>query len=162
MLPDVLSPGLKVVFCGSAAGQVSARVRAYYAGPGNKFWPTLHKIGLTPECLAPKDYADSLLYGIGLTDMTKTEFGADAELSGRADSPAALAAKIEASKPRALAFNGKRAATVFFSRSCRYGIQHDRLGDAAIFVLPSTSGAAARYWSEFPWLALAAFLDQNR
>ena len=43
ILPDVLEPGLRVVFCGTAAGKASARAGAYYAGPGNAFWPTLHR-----------------------------------------------------------------------------------------------------------------------
>ena len=56
VLPDVLAPGLHVVFCGSAAGAVSARVGAYYAGPGNRSWPTLHRVGLTPRLLAPTEF----------------------------------------------------------------------------------------------------------
>ena len=48
VLPDVLVPGLAVVFCGSAVGAASARRRAYYAGPGNAFWRTLSEVGLTP------------------------------------------------------------------------------------------------------------------
>jgi len=39
VLPDVLTPGLQVVFCGTAAGTASAKRGAYYAGPGNQFWP---------------------------------------------------------------------------------------------------------------------------
>jgi double-stranded uracil-DNA glycosylase len=31
---------------------MSARGRAYYVGPGNRFWATLHEIGLTPRRLA--------------------------------------------------------------------------------------------------------------
>ena len=41
VLPDILQPGLRVVFCGTAAGRASAKARAYYAGPGNSFWKTL-------------------------------------------------------------------------------------------------------------------------
>jgi TDG/mug DNA glycosylase family protein len=82
VLPDILGPDLAVVFCGSAVGLRSAEVGAYYAGPGNKFWPTLAAIELTPRRLAPDEYATVLDYGIGLTDLTKTEFGADAALSG--------------------------------------------------------------------------------
>ncbi len=37
VLPDLLAPGLALVFCGSAVGAVSARLGASYAGPGNKF-----------------------------------------------------------------------------------------------------------------------------
>ncbi len=51
VLPDVLEPGLRIVFCGTAAGHVSARRGAYYAHPQNRFWPALHAIGLTPRRL---------------------------------------------------------------------------------------------------------------
>jgi TDG/mug DNA glycosylase family protein len=37
-LPNVLGPGLDVVFCGTAAGDRSAAFGCYYAGPGNKFY----------------------------------------------------------------------------------------------------------------------------
>ena len=35
ILPDVLVPNLKIVFCGSAAGTKSAKLGLPYAGPGN-------------------------------------------------------------------------------------------------------------------------------
>ena len=41
ILPDVLQPGLALVFCGTAAGKRSAAERAYYAHPGNMFWRAL-------------------------------------------------------------------------------------------------------------------------
>ncbi len=53
VLPDLLAPGLDIVFCGTGAGAWSARVGAYYAKPGNKFWPTLYAVGLTPRRLQP-------------------------------------------------------------------------------------------------------------
>ena len=53
ILPDLLAPGMRVVFCGTAPGTASARAGAYYAGPGNRFWATLHEVGLTPILLAP-------------------------------------------------------------------------------------------------------------
>lgn len=37
VLPDLLRPGLRVVFCGTAAGAASALSGAYYAGRGNRF-----------------------------------------------------------------------------------------------------------------------------
>ena len=42
LVPDVLSPGLDLVFCGTAPSPISFKRRAYYANPGNSFWPTLH------------------------------------------------------------------------------------------------------------------------
>ena len=156
VLPDVLGPGLRVVFCGSAAGAVSARVGAYYAGPGNRFWPTLYREGLTPRILAPSEFGTVLRYRIGLTDICKTESGADSGLSGEADDAAALAAKIARHRPAVLAFNGKRAARVFLdAATIDYGEQPGRIGDTLIHVLPSTSGAAQRWWDEAFWRRVA-------
>ena len=157
ILPDVLGSGLAVVFCGSAAGAASARAGAYYAGPGNRFWPTLHRVGLTPRLLAPAEFRTVLRYGIGLTDLCKTESGSDASLSGRADDAAALTAKIARHRPAVLAFNGKRAAQVFLGTgSLAYGEQARRIGETAIHVLPSSSGAARRWWDEAYWRRVAA------
>ena len=156
VLPDVLGPGLRIVFCGSAAGAVSARLGAYYAGPGNMFWPTLHRVGLTPRLLAPAEFHAVLSHGIGLTDLCKTESGADADLSRQADDAAALAAKIAQHRPAILAFNGKRAARVFLAaESLDYGQQARRIGETEIHVLPSTSGAARRWWDETFWRRVA-------
>ncbi len=141
ILPDVLGPGLKVIICGSAVGTASAQARAYYAKLGNKFWPTLHRIGLT--------------------DMCKVEFGQDDSLSGHGDDADAVRAKVRRYKPRALAFNGKRAASVFFGRKVEYGRQQETVGDTVAFVLPSTSGRAGSFWDLGPWLALAEFLGRE-
>ena len=157
ILPDAPGPGLRIVFCGSAAGAASARARAYYAGPGNRFWATLHRVGLTPLLLAPAEFRSVLRYGIGLTDLCKTESGSDARLSGRGDDAAALAAKMARHRPAVLAFNGKRAARVFLGTGgLAYGEQARRIGETAIHVLPSTSGAARRWWDETFWRRVAA------
>ena len=156
VLPDVLDPGLSIVFCGSAAGAASARAGAYYAGPGNRFWPTLYRVGLTPRLLAPAEFHTVRRYGIGLTDLCKTESGADSGLSREADDTAALAAKIARYRPAVLAFNGKRAAGVFLDTAIiDYGEQPRRIGETAIHVLPSTSGAARRWWDEAFWRRVA-------
>ena len=156
VLPDVLGPGLRIVFCGSAAGAASARAGAYYAGPGNRFWPTLHRVGLTPRLVAPAEFRTVQQYGIGLTDLCKTESGADSGLSAKADDAAALSAKIACHRPAVLAFNGKRAARVFLgAASIDYGEQTQRIGETAIHVLPSTSGAARRWWDEAFWRRVA-------
>lgn len=162
VLPDVLADGLDVVFCGSAVGAVSAKVGAYYAGPGNKFWPTLHKIGLTDRQLAPKEYPLALTYGIGFTDMNKVESGPDASLSAAADDPAALRAKVESHRPAFLAFVGKRAGQAFFGRAVPYGRQTERLGDTAVYVLPSPSGLASGFWDLSPWQELAEHVRHRR
>jgi TDG/mug DNA glycosylase family protein len=155
ILPDVLAEGLDVVFCGSAVGAVSARVGAPYAGPGNKFWPTLHRVGLTPRLLSAQDYRNLPAYGIGLTDLAKFYSGADAGIRARDDDVEALLAKLARWRPAILAFNGKRAASRMLG-ACAYGAQPRELAGSTVFVLPSTSGLAVKFWDEAPWQALAA------
>ena len=162
VLPDVLGPELAVVFCGSAVGRKSAAAGAYYAGPGNRFWATLHEIGLTPRRLDPHEYPGVIGYGIGLTDLAKHRSGGDRELRESDDDVAGLTAKIAAWAPRALAFNGKRAAERVLGRPAEYGPQRERLGGSRAFVLPSTSGAARRYWNIAEWRALASWVNGLR
>ena len=81
MLPDVLGPDLKIVFCGTAAGRKSAELGYYYAGNGNKFWKTLFSTGLTPRLLLPSEFRDLTTLGIGLTDMVKDKSGMDISLA---------------------------------------------------------------------------------
>jgi TDG/mug DNA glycosylase family protein len=161
VLPDVLRPGLKVVFCGTAVGDTSARVGAYYAGPGNQFWEVLARIGLTPSQLAPTSFSELPKYGIGLTDLVKLRSGSDASLEKADFDVEGFRAKIERYAPKAIAFNGKNAAGAFYRRQTgeiSYGRQEGDVGDTAVFVLPSTSGAARGFWDESHWRALAAFL----
>lgn len=159
-LPDLLAPGLDLVICGSAAGAYSAAVGLPYAHPGNRFWRTLYAVGLTPRLLQPSEWRALADYGIGLTDMAKFYAGGDAGIRRRDDDPEALRRKLEACRPRALAFNGKRAAVRFLGRPVAYGRQEETVAGAALFALPSTAGLASGYWDEAPWRELARFLGR--
>ena len=161
VLPDLLAPGLTTVFCGSAAGRVSALRRTPYSGPGNKFWPTLAATGMTPGQMDPQDYRGLLELGIGLTDLNKTQSGSDASLSPAADDCAALKAKIERTRPAIVAFTAKRPAGAFLgacfgTREIGYGRQPQTIGGTVLFVLPSPSGLAIRWWEPAWWHRLAA------
>jgi len=151
VLPDLLVPGLRIVFCGTAAGARSAELRLPYAGPGNKFWRALAETGLTPEPLTPQRFRELADHGIGLTDMAKEASGADSGLRAGDFDPEAFARRILAVEPRVLAFNGKRAAQQFHGGRVDYGEQPERLGGSRVFVLPSTSGAASGFWDIEPW-----------
>ena len=160
VLPDLLTPGLVTVFCGSAVGSASAWLGAPYAGPGNKFWPVLAETGLTPVRFAPANYRTLLDVGIGLTDLNKTQSGADSDLTPDGDDARSLLTKIEAYRPCQLAFTAKRPAQAFFDHVfglCRieYGPQNRAIGDTSIFVLPSPSGLAVRWWNPEWWHRLA-------
>ncbi len=156
VLPDLLRPGLRVVFCGTAAGTASARAGAYYAGPGNAFWKALHTVGLTPIQLEPAEFERLPEFGIGLTDICKVLHGSDEEVGTVEFDVDGLRARIAAAEPANLAFNGKNAARGALERDVEFGPQEEQLGGAAVWVLPSTSGAARRYWDISPWRDLAA------
>ncbi|MBE0602308.1 MAG: DUF445 family protein, partial [Deltaproteobacteria bacterium] len=162
VLPDLLQPGLRVVFCGSAVGDRSAQRQAYYAGPGNRFWDILAETGLTPYRFNPEQYPSLLEYRIGLTDMVKRRSGQDAQLEEGDFDVAGFRAKIEQHAPKAVGFNGKKAAQVFFDdMSVGYGLQQGKIGNTALFVLPSTSGAARGFWESRYWHELARFVMED-
>ncbi len=155
ILPDLLQPGLTLVFCGTAAGRRSAAEGAYYAHPGNLFWRALLAVQLTPRLYAPAEFPLLPALGIGLTDLAKHHMGNDDELPRDAFDVTALRTRIELFSPRLLAFTSKAAARAALGRTTGYGLQPERFGSTQLFVLPSPSGQARGHWDLAPWLALA-------
>lgn len=150
-----MQPDLRVVFCGTALGTRSAEVKAYYAGRGNRFWATMNEIDLTPRQLRPEEYRSLLDYGIGLTDVCKTRSGSDEAVGKDAFDIARLVCELQRYSPAWIAFNGKNAARAALGRDVVYGRQTESFAGLRTFVLPSTSGAARRYWDIRPWRELA-------
>src|SRR3954467_941542 len=67
-VPDVLAPGVRVVFCGINPGRVSAAAAAHFANPRNDFWRLLADAGFTPRLYSPEEQFEVLELGIGLTN----------------------------------------------------------------------------------------------
>jgi TDG/mug DNA glycosylase family protein len=166
ILPDLLQPGLRIVFCGTAAGTVSAQRGHYYAHPQNKFWPTLHAIGLTPRRLDPSEFRLLPDWGVGLTDIAKSVSGMDKQLPsgslGR-EACAALRANILKHQPAILAFTSLTAGRRYLRRQAAFGEQSDRIGATRLWLLPSPSPAANWNWRENErwWRALAEMAAQQ-
>lgn len=162
-LPDLLAPNLRVIFVGTAAGKRSAELGHYYAGRGNRFWRTLHEIGLTPSQFAPEEDGDLLALGIGLTDISKLGAGMDHQIASHEFDPAQFVANVRRYRPRAIAFTSKKAASIWLgkgaTRAIPYGRQLERPVEfPEVFVLPSPSGAARSYWDIAPWQTLANWI----
>jgi TDG/mug DNA glycosylase family protein len=158
ILPDRLRPGLKLVFCGTAAGRQSALSRAYYAHGQNKFWTTLHRVGLTPRLFHPQEYEKLWELDIGLTDIAKHVYGMDHQLPKDAlgaEAVAALKARLLKAKPRILAFTSLNGGRKVMGAGAAAGEQERRLGETRVFILPSPSPLAANHWDIKPWLDLA-------
>ncbi|QKW53839.1 G/U mismatch-specific DNA glycosylase [Streptomyces buecherae] len=149
VVPDVVAPGLRVLFCGINPGLMSAATGHHFARPGNRFWPVLHASGFTPRRLRPDEERELLTYGLGITNVV-------ARASARADELGAdeyreggriLREKVARLRPAWLAVVGVTAYRVAFDdRKARVGPQDTSLGDTRVWVLPNPSGLNA-HWS---------------
>jgi double-stranded uracil-DNA glycosylase len=159
----VLAPGLHAVFCGINPGRVSAAAGAHFANPRNDFWRLLHDAGFTSELLAPADQHELPAHGYGLTNAAfRTTAGSGDLRRGDFDGSVERLTRIaDELRPRAIAFVGKEAYRGPFGERPELGLQPRRLGETALFVLPSTSpaNAAVPYAERLRWFrALRAWL----
>jgi TDG/mug DNA glycosylase family protein len=147
-MPDVIGPGLRVLFCGINPGLYSGATGHHFARPGNRFWPVLHAAGFTPRLLAPHEEQELLAAGCGVTNLVARATAAAAELA-----PAELVAgrqRLEATldryRPRFVAVLGISAYRVAFKRSkAVLGLQPETLAGAGVWLLPNPSGLNAHY-----------------
>ena len=147
-IPDVLAPGLRVLFCGINPGLYSAATGWHFARPGNRFWPALHLSGFTPRRLAPAEQDLLAGYGLGITNLVARATAQAAELD-----PAELhaggerlAALIADRRPRVLAVAGVTAYRTAFGRPrAAIGPQPGSLGSARLWILPNPSGLNAHW-----------------
>lgn len=147
-LPDVLQPGLQVVFCGINPGLYSAAVGHHFAHPSNRFWKSLHQSGFTPHLLIPSQDHQLLNFGLGLTNIVARPSASAKELTkrelmaGRED----LEHKIQRYHPEVLAFLGLGAYRNAFQRpGSTVGAQPQSLGKSRLWLLPNPSGLNAHY-----------------
>jgi len=162
-VPDVLGPGLRVVFCGINPGRVSAAAAAHFANPRNDFWRLLHDAGFTPRLLAPAEQFAALDLGIGLTNAAyrTTPGSGDLHRGDFAGSAERLRRLAEDLAPAWLAFVGKEAYRGAFGERPDLGLQKRALGATRLFVLPSTSpaNAAVPYAERLRWFTELAALS---
>jgi TDG/mug DNA glycosylase family protein len=156
-VPDILGPGLRLVFCGINPGLRSAEARAHFANPRNDFWRLLAEAGFTSRPLDPSEQWSMLDLGYGLTNAApRTTRGSSdlrrADFAGSAERLEQIAAAL---RPDGIAFVGKAAYEGAFRERPELGLQDRRLADTWLFVLPSTSpaNAAVPYEVRLRWFA---------
>ena len=144
-VPDVLAPGLRVVFCGINPGRVSAAAGRHFANPRNDFWRLLHAAGFTPRLLEPAEQRELLGFGYGVTNAAyrTTPGSGDLRRGDFEGSAERLAWMAEQLRPSVIAFVGKEAYRGAFGERAELGLQPRSLGETRLFVLPSTSPANA-------------------
>jgi double-stranded uracil-DNA glycosylase len=146
-LPDLLAPGIELLFVGINPSIFSAQAGHYYARPGNLFWRCLHEAELTPVRLRPEEDRRVLEWRIGITDCVKrpTVTAAEVSPSEFREGVDALMGKIARCRPLVVCFNGLMGYRGAFDPRAGLGRQPGLLEGAVVFVVPSTSGANAGY-----------------
>jgi len=150
VLRDRIRPGVRVLFVGINPGIRSALTGHHFAGFSNRFWKLLSESGLVPERIGYEDDQRLPEWGYGITNVVpRATPGIDTlkkeeYVAGRAR----LRRKILRYRPdvvvavgvtvfRAM-FPGRRGAVTL-------GLQPERIGGSAVFVVPNPSGRNANY-----------------
>ena len=146
-VPDIIAPRLAILFVGINPGLYSGAVGHHFARPGNRFWPALHRAGLTPRQLAPHEECELLKHRIGITNIVNRTTAAASELSAEelACGGKRLLAKLRRYRPRVVVVLGVGAYKTAFGTSARIGRQPEPLASAELWVLPNPSGLNANY-----------------
>ncbi|HEX7103807.1 MAG TPA: mismatch-specific DNA-glycosylase [Nitrolancea sp.] len=161
-LPDLLTPGLQVVFIGINPSRFSVERGHYFARPANRFWAALSasrlseraRIGLGRHALVPEDDRSLPAFGIGFTDIVKRPTASASELRAAdfANGAPQLRARLMENAPRIACFQGATALRPFLryaldvrDSSLDFGLQPLKIGETRIFLTPNPSPANASY-----------------
>jgi len=147
-VPDLIAPGLAVLFCGINPGLYSAATGHHFARPGNRFWPALHASGFTDRLLRPWEERRLLDRALGITNLVSRATATAAELSPRElrSGRTRLERKLRRYRPACVAVLGIGAyRAAFEQRGAGMGRQPEPLATAALWVLPNPSGLNASH-----------------
>lgn len=156
-LPDLLKPGLRLVFVGLNPSEYSAREGHYFANPRNRFWSAFNRSSLLPAALgrecAPADDSALLEHGIGFTDVVKrpTPQGSALRAADYRRWAPLLLEKLLRCQPALVCFHGQMAYRAYLQygenekAAPELGLQRRPIGTSQVFVVPNPSPANARY-----------------
>jgi double-stranded uracil-DNA glycosylase len=147
-IPDVIAPGLRVLFTGINPGLYSAATGCHFARPGNRFWPALYRAGFTPRQFRPDEQELLLGLGLGITNLVARATARADELTEQElrDGGRLLREKAERLVPRWLAVVGVTAfRTAFGQPRAAVGPQELTVGSTRVWVLPNPSGLNASW-----------------
>jgi double-stranded uracil-DNA glycosylase len=160
-VPDLVGPGLRLLFVGINPGLWTAAVQTHFAHPGNRFYPALALAGIIERPIdrsagmSQEDRAHLVERGIGITNLVERATARASEL-GVAELKAG-AARLEATvaelRPRVVAVAGISAyRSAFGLPRAKPGRQENGevigMGDAVVWVVPNPSGLNAHETTE--------------
>jgi double-stranded uracil-DNA glycosylase len=151
-VPDLIGDRPRLVFVGINPGLWTAATQTHFAHPSNRFYPALHRAGITARELdrvagltaADRDHLTGR--GIAITNLVARATARASELS-RAELRAgaeALARRVERWQPAVVAIAGVTAYRAAFQRPrAPLGPQPEGIGGAALWTVPNPSGLNA-------------------
>lgn len=155
-VPDLVGPGLKLLFVGINPGLWTAATQTHFAHPVNRFYPALYEAGIItrpipPTGMSDEDRAHMIERGIGITnivgratvradELTKAEYVEGGER---------LKERVRELRPRVVAIAGITAyRSAYGLPKATTGLQEPDLmgewGDTEVWVVPNPSGLNAR------------------
>ena len=151
-VPDLVGPGLKLLFVGINPGLWTAATQTHFAHPGNRFYPALRLAGIVDRDLdrsgpmTGQDRAYLIERGIGITNLVNRATARADELS-----PAELRAGrtrletfVALHQPIVVAVAGVTAyRAAFAAPKATAGEQPDVIAGARVWVVPNPSGLNA-------------------
>lgn len=151
-VPDLVGPGLRLLFVGINPGLWTAATRTHFAHPGNRFYPALRLARIVDRDLdraggmTDDDRAYLVKRGIGITNLVNRatvradELDRDELVAGAER----LADVVTEYRPRVVAVAGITAYRSAFKRpKAKAGRQVEALGEAVVWVVPNPSGLNA-------------------
>jgi TDG/mug DNA glycosylase family protein len=151
-VPDLVGPGLELLFVGINPGLWTAATQTHFAHPGNRFYPALLKAGIIDRGIdrgtgfTADDRAYLIAAGVGITNLVNRATARASELTrpellGGADR---LASFVDNHRPSVVAVAGITAyRTAFANPKAQLGRQPQSLSGAQLWVVPNPSGLNA-------------------
>ncbi|TJY70791.1 mismatch-specific DNA-glycosylase [Arthrobacter sp. CAU 1506] len=154
LVPDLLGPGLRLLFVGINPGLWSAATGSHFARPGNRFYPALAAAGITEypiragDGMAEEDRNHLIARGVGITNIVPRATARADELEADELRTGArrLEGMIEELGPRVVAVAGVTAYRVGFGQpKAQLGRQPERITGAELWAVPNPSGLNAHH-----------------
>ena len=151
-VPDLVGPGLKLLFVGINPGLWTAATSTHFAHPGNRFYPALRQGGVIERDIdrgggmTDADRAHLIDRGIGITNVvaratTRASELTTAELQAGGER---LRAFVRRHRPIVVALAGITAyRAAFDDRSAQLGRQPNDFEGAELWIVPNPSGLNA-------------------
>jgi TDG/mug DNA glycosylase family protein len=148
-VPDLLGPGLRLLFVGINPGLWTAATRTHFAHPVNRFYPALYAAGIDPAAgMTDADRAHLVERGIGISNVVHRATARADELTRTelVEGGLRLQELVRRVRPRVVAVAGITAYRSAFGRPRSVaGPQpaDEAWGDAQVWVVPNPSGLNA-------------------